>query len=148
MEIRMSKKLIYLSLLLSFILLTILIGGYYYVIYNSGVPQISNIFSSIKIRLIGLLVIAFVSFIPYYSTALKMFFNRLFITDAEVKITSFLNSQIVPVKQIADVHLNSNIIQKIFGIGDTSFETTGGKIFLFNNIDAVLEKDIIQALNL
>ncbi len=148
MEIRISKKLIYLSLFFSFILLTILIGGYYYVIYIADIPQISNIFSSAKVRAAGLLIIVFVSFVPYYNVAIKMFFNRLFITNVEVKIASFLNSQIIPVKQIADVHLNSNIIQKIAGIGDVSFETAGGKIFLFNNIDAGLEKDIMQGLNL
>jgi hypothetical protein len=77
-----------------------------------------------------------------------MYFNRLFITDTEVKIASFLSSQTIPGKQIADVHLDSSIIQKIAGIGNVSFETTGGKIFLFKNIDAGLEKNIMQGLNL
>jgi len=145
MEIRMSKKFIYLSLLLSFMMLAVLLVGYYYV---SGLPQLADVFQSIKTRLILLLLIVFVSFTPYFKMSIKMFFNQLIITDAEVKIKSFLNSQIIPVKQIADVHLDSTIVQRIFRIGNVSFETSGSKIFLFKNIDVALEKDIMKSLNL
>ncbi|MHB1702801.1 MAG: hypothetical protein ACYCS0_01090 [bacterium] len=148
LEIKISKKLAYLFLFISLALLIILLSGYYYLIYAVNIPQAFDVFSSIKIRIIGLFVIAFISFIPYFKIAIKRYFNRLFITDDEVKITAFLSSQTIPAKQIADVHLDSTIMQKIIGIGNVSFETSGGKIFLFNDIDAGLEKNIMEALNL
>ena len=133
---------------ISLTLLIILLAGYFYLIYAVNIPQAFDIFSSAKIRIIGLFVIAFISFIPYFKIAVKRYFNRLFISDTEVKITGFLSSQTIPAKQIADVHLDSTIMQKIIGIGNVSFETTGGKIFLFNDIDAGLEKNIMKVLNL
>ncbi|MHB1681062.1 MAG: PH domain-containing protein [bacterium] len=148
LEIRTSKKLVYLFLFISLSLLIILLAGYFYIIYSVNIPQASDIFSSAKIRIIGLFVISFISFIPYFKIAAKRYFNRLFITDTEVKITAFLSSQTIPAKQIADIHIDSTIMQKIIGIGNVSFETAGGKIFLFTDIDAGLEKKIIKALNL
>lgn len=148
LEIRISKKLVYLFLFISLAISIILLAGYYYLIYAVNIPQAIDIFSSAKIRIIGLFIIAFISFVPYFKIVIKRHFNRLFITDEEVKITAFLSSQTIPAKQIADVHLDSNVMQKIAGIGNVSFETAGGKIFLFADIDSGLEKNIMEALKL